>query len=288
MEYQKGPQVRSSKGSSIVVEVCIDSVESAIAAANGGADRLEICGNLGLGGGTTPTLALFRAVKRAVPGTPIMVMIRPRTGDFCCTDPELDIMLEDIRILKQAGADGLVFGVLSAEGFVDTDRTTRLAAEAAPLQVCFHRAFDMTRDPLNALKAVRSIPNVTRILTSGHKPAAPSALPALRDLLQKAAEPTHPTPASTPAILVGSGINPATVRPVLDALLPHGLREIHLSGGSWVPGEMQYRPPGMGMGVGGDGEWGIWRTSEERVREVRRIADLAWEEYINIEPGETL
>lgn len=73
MEYQKGPQVRSSKGSSIVVEVCIDSVESAIAAANGGADRLELCGNLGLGGGTTPTLALFRAVKRAVPGIPIMV-----------------------------------------------------------------------------------------------------------------------------------------------------------------------------------------------------------------------
>ncbi|EED79686.1 predicted protein [Postia placenta Mad-698-R] len=266
MEYQKGPQVRSSKGSSIVVEVCIDSVESAIAfvdfsalrhpasrwlfssAANGGADRLEICGNLGLGGGTTPTLALFRAVKRAVPGIPIMV--NPSTPHEHCArtaNPELDIMLEDIRILKQAGADGLVFGVLSAEGFVDTDRTT-----------------------------------------SGHKPAAPSALPALRDLLQKAAEPTHPTPASTPAILVGSGINPATVRPVLDALLPHGLREIHLSGGSWVPGEMQYRPPGMGMGVGGDGEWGIWRTSEERVREVRRIADLAWEEYINIEPGETL
>ena len=85
-------------------------------------------------------------------------------------------------------------------------------------------------------------------------------------------------PASA-AVLVGSGVNPRTVGPLLAELLPCGLREVHLSGGSWLPGEMEFRREGMGMGVGVDGEWGVWRTSEESVRDVRRQVDQAWEEY---------
>ncbi|EIW64165.1 uncharacterized protein TRAVEDRAFT_41581 [Trametes versicolor FP-101664 SS1] len=108
----------------ITIEVCIDSVESALAAIRGGADRLELCGNLGLGGGTTPSLGLFKAVREATPdGMPIMVMVRPRTGDFLYTDAEFGIMREDIKAFKEARADGVVLGILHKDGGIDTSRT---------------------------------------------------------------------------------------------------------------------------------------------------------------------
>ncbi|KAH9947109.1 copper homeostasis CutC domain-containing protein [Amylocystis lapponica] len=254
-------------------EICVDSVESAIAAFHGEADRLELCGNLGLGGGTTPSLGLFKAVQKAVPTLPIMAMVRPRTGDFLYSDAELEIMLEDIRTFKQAGASGVVFGVLTPDGRVDVPRTTQLVNEAVPMQVCFHRAFDMTRDVMEALTDVLSIPHVTRILTSGHGPTAPSSLPTLRALADAAYKSK-----SAVTILPGSGINASTVRPLVDTLLPF-VREIHLSAGRWDDSEMVYRPEGMGMGVGGAGEWGVWRTNEETVQAVRRTAIDASVDY---------
>ncbi|KAI0800555.1 copper homeostasis CutC domain-containing protein [Fomes fomentarius] len=259
----------------VLIEVCIDSVESAIAAHRGGADRLELCGNLGLGGGTTPSMGLFKEVHAAAPGTPIMVMIRPRTGDFLYSDAEIRVMLADIRAFKDAGADGVVFGVLETDGKVDVERTRLLAEEAAPLQVCFHRAFDMSsQDVLSAHLDISSIPQITRILTSGQSPTAPStqALPKLRTLIRIASR----MPAAA-RILVGSGVNARTVGPLLGELLPCGLREVHLSGGGWVSSAMEFRREGMGMGVGGDGEWGVWRTDEEKMREVRGLVDAAWE-----------
>ncbi|PSS36805.1 hypothetical protein PHLCEN_2v1349 [Hermanssonia centrifuga] len=198
-----------------------------------------------------------------------MVMIRPRTGDFLYTPDEIIVMLEDIRSFKEAGVDGLVFGALTKDGRVDIRTTSRLANEARPLQVCFHRAFDMTRNPLEALQDLQSIEGITRILTSGHGKTAPSSLPVLISLLRGSCSENHPPL----TILPGSGINPNTVGSLVKALTPHGLREIHLSAGGWVPGEMEYKKDGMGMGIGGEGEWGIWRTSEEAVRWVRRIVD---------------
>lgn len=196
-------------------------------AIRGGANRLELCGNLGLGGGTTPSMGAFKAVRRVAQKASIMVMIRPRTGDFLYTPFEMDIMLEDIRAFKHAGADGFVFGVLTNQGRVDLDRTfmlvvnstktTRFAHLFVPqscctgcptrrlvlisrsnfkrcksqgFAVCFHRAFDMTRDPMEgeyclssyihrvhgvgvaddidnttALRDLKSIPGITRVLT---------------------------------------------------------------------------------------------------------------------------
>ncbi|KAJ3519252.1 hypothetical protein NM688_g9328 [Phlebia brevispora] len=178
---------------------------------------------------------------------------------------EMDVMLEDIRAFKQAGADGFVFGVLKPEGRVDLDRTFILAAQAAPLQVCFHRAFDMTRDPIEALRDLKSIPGMTRILTSGHGQKAPSSISVLQKLLRESKR--------VLTIMPGSGINPDTIGPLLESLAPYGLKEFHLSAGEWIQSEMTFRPEGMGMGIGGDGEWGIWRTKEETVRAVRKIAD---------------
>ncbi|KAI8990694.1 copper homeostasis CutC domain-containing protein [Trametes punicea] len=262
----------------VTIEVCVDSVESAIAAIRGGADRLELCGNLGIGGGTTPSIGLFRAVREAVPhGIPIMAMVRPRTGDFLYTDPELRVMREDIRAFKEAGADGVVLGILLQDGRIDIARTTLLAEEAVPMQVCFHRAVDMSsQDLLTAHLDISGILPITRMLTSGQAQTAPSpsALPTLRTLLRTASR----MPSSA-KVLVGSGINAHTVGPLLAELLPCGLREIHLSAGGWIPSEMEFRREGMGMGVDGEGEWAVWRTSEEKVRAVRDLADKAWSEF---------
>jgi len=113
-------------GSSFTIEVCIDSVQSAINAAKAGADRFELCANLGLGGGTTPSLGLLKAVQKAAAGIPIMAMIRPRTGDFLYSDDEFNVMLEDIRVFKEHNVRGIVVGVLTALGQVDVERMKQL------------------------------------------------------------------------------------------------------------------------------------------------------------------
>ncbi|KAI0348256.1 hypothetical protein BDW22DRAFT_1416527 [Trametopsis cervina] len=259
------------------VEVCVDSVESASAAVRGGANRLELCGNIGIGGGTTPSMGLFKQIKRAAPNTPIMAMIRPRTGDFYYTFWEVDVMVEDIRAFKAAGAQGVVFGALDAYGKVDVRTTSRLVREALPMEVCFHRAFDMAENAEDAFSSISHISGVTRILTSGLGPKATSSdsLEVLKSLVQRSssvAEGEHKI-----SILPGSGINPGTVQGLLDALLPLGLQEIHLSAGAWIPSAMRFRKQGMGMGVGGAGEWGIWRSSESVVHAVRQLVDAAVE-----------
>lgn len=263
--------------SKILIEVCVDSVESAIAAVKGGADRLELCGNLAIGGGTTPSVGLYKAVKAAAPDVPVMVMIRPRVGDFLYSKLEMQVMLEDISTFKSLKADGVVFGALTKDAAVDVLATTQLAGAAYPMQVCFHRAIDMTPNLTEAFHAIKTIPGITRVLTSGHGKTAASreSLENLKELFRVNSVNEHKS--SVPSILPGSGINPGTIGTILDTLLPLGLREVHFSAASWMPSEMVYRPEGMRMGIGGEGEgeWGIWRTKEEVVREVRRAADEA-------------
>ncbi|KAJ7754946.1 copper homeostasis CutC domain-containing protein [Mycena maculata] len=262
--------------SPVIIEVCVDSVRSALNAVRGGADRLEVCGNLGVGGGTTPSMGLLKTIQSAV-DVPTMAMIRPRTGDFLYSKEEIEVMLEDIRIFKQQGIRGVVLGALTANGRIDVAVTKRLVDEALPLEVCFHRAFDMTRDPAEALRDVMSIGGVSRILTSGHGQTVLQSLDTLKQLCQTTRKLTEDLPWVL-RILPGSGINPETVGPVLDALLPFGLLEIHLSGGSWVESGMVHRQGGLGMGVG-ENEWKVWETSEAKVREVRGLVSVVWAGY---------
>ncbi|KAL5519457.1 hypothetical protein ACEPAH_1140 [Sanghuangporus vaninii] len=264
------------------VEVCVDSVESAFAAVEGGADRLEICGNLALGGGTTPSVGLVRLIKQACPeNIELMAMIRPRTGDFLYTSDEISVMLEDIKAFAEIGITGVVFGALTSDGRIDIERTTLLTNEAVKygLQVCFHRAFDMVVDQKEALSELCKISGITRLLTSGGKPSASLGLPSLVSLCmsldpESGASQASRNQSSQIEMMPGSGINSGTITPVLRALMPFRyVRSIHMSGGGFVESTMQYRPEGMGMGVGGAGEWGVWRTSKDAVRRVRKIVD---------------
>ncbi|KAG6910500.1 hypothetical protein DXG01_009919 [Tephrocybe rancida] len=264
--------------SSLLIEVCVDSVQSAINAAQGGADRLELCANLGLGGGTTPSIGLLRTVQKAIDGIPIMAMIRPRTGDFLYSDQELDVMLEDIRVFKEQGVRGVVVGILDKHGRVDVERMKQVVDEALPLEVCFHRAFDMTRDAEEALRDIESIGGISRILTSGHGKTVPEALTTLTSLILTTKDLIENEPWGL-TILPGSGINPSTVGPILNALLPLGLQEIHLSGSRWIGSDMVFKREGMGMGIGGDGEWGVWMVDGENISEVRDVADERWEAH---------
>ncbi|KAH7916461.1 copper homeostasis CutC domain-containing protein [Hygrophoropsis aurantiaca] len=265
----------TSKSPNLLIEVCIDSVESALAAVRGGADRLELCGNLNIGGGITPSLGLFIAVQKAVPRIPIMVMIRPRTGDFLYSEYEIEVMIEDILTFKKQGAQGVVFGVLDEAGKVDVAQTQRLVTQALPLEVCFHRAFDMTVSSTEAWSNVCDIKGITRILTSGHGKTATcaDALEELRLLIQTSSSSEGRTPIK---LCPGSGINASTLPVLCKALLPYRLDEIHLSGGEWAESAMRWRPQDMGMGTGGNGDWGIWRTSEEAIRAVRTVADTIY------------
>jgi copper homeostasis protein len=169
----------------MIVEACVDSVESAIAAEKGGVQRVELCCSL-LEGGLTPsagTIALARKSLRIE----LQVIVRPRGGDFLYSAAEHDVMLRDIDTAKELGADGVVIGVLTASGEVDVERTRELLERARPMSVTFHRAFDMTRDPFAALDTLASL-GIDRVLTSGQEESALEGLDLLKELVARAGD----------------------------------------------------------------------------------------------------
>ena len=206
----------------LTLEICVGSLEHAVAAERAGADRLELCAELAVGG-TTPGRALMKAVRESV-RLPIYAMVRPRGGDFVYSAEEFDAMKKDILEARECGMDGIVLGVLDATGRVDAPRTKELVDLAHPLPVTFHRAFDEVRDSSAALEAVIAT-GARRILTSGGKPRALDGLVALEQLVNQARRRI--------AILPGSGIDAGNVAQIVQAT---GAREVHaslgLAGGS--------------------------------------------------------
>ena len=240
-----------------ILEACVDSVESAQAAARGGADRLELCANLVIGG-TTPTPALFCAAREAV-GLPIHVLIRPRFGDFLYTPAEREIMVREIESFAALGADAVVIGALRPDGTLDRAAMEELIAAAGGRKVTLHRAFDVCRDPREALEEAVSL-GVDTILTSGQAPSAWEGRAVISDLLQWAGDRVE--------ILIGGGVSAGTIRD-LRGLCP-AARSFHLSGKKVLDSGMRYRNPAVSMGLPGISEFQVWRTDEEAIRAAAR------------------
>jgi copper homeostasis protein len=197
----------------VILEVCIDSVESAIAAQKGGAQRVELCADLAHGG-TTPSAGMIRVVREGI-SIALHSMIRPRPGDFCYSAHEYDVMVRDVEIAKRMGADGVVIGILTSEGAVDSDRVGRLVELARPLSVTFHRAIDECRDLLKALNDLKKI-GVNRILTSGGKANVADGVETLKMLVEDSGPSLR--------IIAGGGITMENVRGVVSQ---SGVKEVH-------------------------------------------------------------
>ncbi len=205
----------------LLLEIVVDSPELAQAAEEAGADRLELCSRLELGG-ITPDVGMMEQV-RSLSRLPIHVMIRPREGDFLYTPEEFTEMKEQIRQAKLAGVDGVVFGILGRDSRVDVERNGELAALSAPLAVTFHRAFDQVADRAQGLEEVIRC-GAKRILTSGGAESAAQGTEQIRGLVERAG--TRLT------ILPGGGIHKENVEEVWRKT---GAREIHSGLGSAVP-----------------------------------------------------
>ncbi len=195
------------------LEICVDSLESAVAAEAGGAQRVELCSSL-IEGGLTPSLGLIRAVRSRV-RLGVYVMIRPRGGDFLYSEEELSVMRDDIALAAQAGADGVVFGLLTAQGDVDVERTRGLVELARPLEVTFHRAVDVSRDIERAFQDVMRT-GADRVLTSGGESTAVEGGFRLREFVQAAN--------SRIRVMAGGGVRPENVGQIAEAT---GVVEFH-------------------------------------------------------------
>jgi len=219
---------------SFLVEICVDSVESATVAEAAGAGRIELCSALSEGG-VTPSAGLIDSVRRNI-GIKVHVLIRPRGGDFLYSDGDFSVMRRDIDMAGEYGADGIVTGILNRDGTVDIDRTSLLTEYAAPMSVTFHRAFDLCRDPRQALTDIITA-GVVRILTSGQARSAIEGAALIKTLVAESA--------GRISIMPGGGIDEYNISPLATIT---GAREYHLSGRRQIESRMTFRRKGIYMG----------------------------------------
>jgi copper homeostasis protein len=239
----------------VTVEICVGSVQGVLAAEAAGADRAELCSDLVEGGITPSAGTIHSARERSSLG--LMVIVRPRGGDFLYSDEEFEVMKYDIQAARDCGADGVVLGLLQQDGAVDCRRTAELVQLARPMSVTFHRAFDMTPDPHIALQQLLSL-GVDRVLTSGQEENAHSSMPLLRQLIQEAGEDL--------IVMPGGGL---TRENIAEVVAQTGAHEVHFAALQVVESSMQFKNPRLGMAAGSvPGEYQRVVTDEQQVREM--------------------
>ena len=217
------------------IEICANSAQSALMAQKGGAYRVELCAGIPEGG-TTPSAGEICVARALLKETRLNVIIRPRGGDFLYSELEQEIMLRDIELCRSIGVDGVVIGCLTADGDVDMQAMKRLMAAADGLDVTFHRAFDMCRNPEKALEDIISL-GCNRVLTSGQAPTALAGIDMLEKLVGQAD--------GRIIIMPGCGVRPDNIRRIADAT---GATEFHSSARSSIDSGMLYRNPAVSMG----------------------------------------
>lgn len=244
-----------------LLECCVDSAVSARCAKAGGADRLELCANLVIGG-TTPSLSLYELIREQT-DIRIHVLIRPRFGDFLYSEDEAEIICREITAFQKAGADGVVIGSLNPDGSLNLEQMKRFRECAKDMSVTLHRAFDMCSDPFCALQQAKELQFDT-ILTSAQAPSCVEGLPLLKKLEEAAGGDIR--------LLAGAGINASAVQKLLSST---GITQYHMSGKTVRNSQMQYRNPAVSMGLPGMSEYDIWQTDPAAIRSVRALLDAA-------------
>lgn len=238
-----------------LLEICAGSVESAIAARDGGAHRIELCAALEIGG-VTPSAGVITEARK-VEGMTLNVIIRPRGGDFLYSEHEIACMEQDIRKCAELGVDGVVIGALTTEGDIDTATCKRLIAAADGMSITFHRAFDMCRNPKEALEQLISL-GCHRVLTSGQAATAEAGIPLLKELVEQAA--------GRIIIMPGCGVNSSNAAAILQST---GACEIHASARKSVESGMVFRHSGVSMGSAGSDEYARKETDADEVRAIK-------------------
>ena len=237
-----------------LLEVCVDSLASARAAIRGGADRLELCSALAIGG-LTPYKALLEQI-RSESHIPVRCLMRPRAGDFLYTPEEIRMMAEQIRELKEAGADGFVIGCLTAEGDLDGAAMAPLIEAAAGSGLTLHRCIDVSRDPLETYRAAGKL-GIDTVLTSGAAGSCMKGMDLIGQMLRE----------DGPQVLIGAGVNAKVIAAFREAY-PEAVA-FHMSGKRDIPSAMVFRREGVPMGIPGFDEWHLQQTDEEAVRLAR-------------------
>ncbi len=215
----------------MLLEIAVFNLQSALLAASAGANRLELCENA-YEGGTTPSYGTLKTVRQKI-DIPVFPIIRPHGGDFLYSDDEFATMQQDVLLCKQLGYEGVVIGLLNADATVDTERTTKLVQLAYPLEVTFHRAFDRTADPLQALENIVQC-GCQRILTSGQKPHAVDGQDLIKRLIEQADDRI--------IVMPGSGVRSNNIK----ALATYtGATELHSSARKMLASAMGITQPTM-------------------------------------------
>ena len=254
-------------GKQIVVEVCVDSVASALAAERGGAQRIELCSDL-LEGGVTPSVGLLGVVRSKL-AIAIHPIIRPRPGDFCYSEAEFESMLRDIEIAKSEGADGVALGILEEEGHVDVPRTRQLVELARPLSVTFHRAFDMSAELFRALEDVCAT-GADRILTSGGEQECLQGVDTVARLVADAG--------GRIKIMAGGRIGILNAPKIVEQA---GVTEIHVGLGTPVRSPMVHRNSRLSLGKAQGREYERTQVLEESVRGLIRAISSGTEAKVD-------